>query len=93
MSLRGKVCIAPKLRGARNEGSKTPRGTEQRLQNSAGQRLEANLPRGVMEPSFCAPRSFGPLVLRPAEFWSNANLAPQTHGDIVSGAKITTTII
>ena len=44
----------------------------------------------VMEPLFCAPLSFGPLVLRPAEFWSNAKLAQQTHGDIVSGAKITT---
>ena len=48
---------------------------------------------GVMEPSFFALQKSGPLILWPAEFWSNATFAPQTHRDIVSGAKITAKII
>ena len=93
MSSRCKACIAPKLRGAQNNGSKTPRGAERRFHNSAGQILKVILPPGVMEPLFCAPQGFGPFVLHPAEFWSNATLTPQTHGDIVSGAQITTFLL
>ena len=48
----------------------------------------ANLPRGVLEPSKCAPRNYGAFEVRPAEFWSNATCAPLFHGDIVMGAKI-----
>ena len=39
------------------------------------------------------PADFGPCVLCPAEFGSNATFAPQTHEDIVSGAKTTAKII
>ena len=49
--------------------------------------LKANLPRGVLDPLTCAPQSFVPLNLCPAEFWSNATCAPQSFGDIVSGPK------
>ena len=78
---------------------KTLRGTGWRVQKFAGQRLrgpklcganiEANLPRGVLDPSTCAPQRFGPLNLCPAEFWSNATCAPRSFGDIVSGPKKT----
>ena len=64
MSFRGKGCIAPKLSGARNKGTKTQRGKEQGLHNSAGriclQSLPRrfwtprSLPRGVLDPSFFA---------------------------------------
>ena len=40
---------------------------------------------------FLAPETkvrCGAIVLCPAELWSNATFAPQTHGDIVSRAKI-----
>ena len=90
MRKRGTPCIAPKLRGAHFEGSIIQRGALQRFPNSAGQRLTANLPRGVLDLSSCAPRSFGPLKVCPAEFWSNATCAPLSHGDIVMGAKIST---
>ena len=89
--------MSPKFRGHRLHCSKTLRGTGWRVQRSAGQRLRgpklcganiaANLPRGVLDPSTCAPQSFGPLNLCPAEFWSNATCAPQSFGDIVSGPK------
>ena len=39
------------------------------------------------DPSTCAPQSFGPLNLCPAEFWSNATCAPRSFGDIISGPK------
>ena len=73
------------------------------LQNSVGQRTKGpklccvNFPSNfalqsygafVLCPAFFAP-SFEPLVLCPAEFWSNATYAPHTHKDIVSGAKTT----
>ena len=93
MRKRGTRCIAPKLRGAHFEGSIIPRGALRRLQNSAGQRLTANLPRGVLEPLKCAPPNYGAFKVRPAEFWSNAMCAPLSHGDIVTGAKIPTKII
>ena len=70
-------------------GSKTPRGKEQRLRNSAGQVFLHSLPQGGMELSFFARRSFDPLFIAPNN-WSNATFAPQTQGDIVSGAKRTT---
>ena len=67
--LRGTGCIAPKLRGAQVEGSKNPRGKGWGVQNSAGQILKENLPaefwtpqpvpRRVLDPSTCAPQSFG----------------------------------
>ena len=83
----GTGCIAPKLRGAQVEGSKNLRGKGWGVQNSAGQILKANLPRRVLDPSNCAPQSFGPLNLCPAKFWSNAACAQQSFGDIVSGPK------
>ena len=61
MKKRGTCCIAPKLRGAHFEGSIIPWGAFQRLQVSAGQKFTANLPLGVLEPSKCAPRSFGAM--------------------------------
>ena len=90
---RGTGCIAPKLRGAQVEGSKNPRGKGWVVQNSAGQILKANLPRKVLDPSTCAPQSFGPLNLCPAEFWSNATCGPRSFGDIVSGPQKTTKMI
>ena len=47
--------------GVHFEGSIIPRGALWRLQNSAGQRLTANLPRLVLEPWKCAPQSFGAM--------------------------------
>ena len=90
---RGTPCIAPKLRGAHFEVSIIQRGALPRLQNSAGQRLTANLPRGILETLRCAPPNYGAFEVRPAEFWSNATCAPLSHGDIVAGAKIPTKII
>ena len=92
MRKRGTCCIAPKLYGAHFEGSIIPRGTLQRLKNSAGQRLTASLPRGVLEPSKCTPRNYGAFEVCPAEFWSNATCAPLSHEDIVQGAQISTKI-
>ena len=69
---------------------KTARGALRRLQNYVGQRLTANLPCGVLEPSKCAPRNYGAFEMCPAEFWSNATCALLSHGDIVTGAKIPT---
>ena len=43
------------------------------------------MPRGIMEPSKCAPQNYGVFKVRPAEFWSNALCAPLSHGDIVTG--------
>ena len=88
MRLRGKGCIALKLREAKIEGCKTPRGKEQSLNNSAGQLCLQSLLSGVMEPLIFAPWSFEPLNPCPAGSWSNATFALQTHGEIVSGAKI-----
>ena len=70
MRKRGTHCIAPKLRRVHFEGSITLRGALQRLQNSAGQILTANLPRKVFEPAKCAPRNYGAFQVRPAELWS-----------------------
>ena len=50
----------------------------------------ANLPRGVLEPSKCAPRNYGAFEVRPAEIRSNATCAPLSHGDIAMGAKKST---
>ena len=36
---------------------------------------------------FFAPQNQGAFILCPAKLWSNADFAPQNHGDIVSGAK------
>ena len=68
-------------------------GKEQGVKNSVGQICLQSLPRGVMKPFFCAPRSFGPHVLCPTELWSNATYVPQTHRDITLGPKLTTEII
>ena len=61
--------------GGQKVGSKNPLGRKQRLQKTTEQRYKVNFPRGVMEPLFYAPLSFGPLVLHPPEFWINANPA------------------
>ena len=46
----------------------------------------STLPRGVLDPSICAPRRFGPLNVCPAECWSNATCALLSQGDRVTGA-------
>ena len=76
MKKRGTRFIAPKLRGAHFEGSIIPRAALRRLQNSAGQKMTANLLRGVLEPSKCAPRNYGAFEVRPVEFWKNARCVP-----------------
>ena len=93
MKKRGTHCITPKLRVARLEGTIILQGALWRVQNSAGQKFTANLPRGVLEPSKCALRKYGAFEVRPVEFWSNATCAPLSYGDIVTGAKIPTKII
>ena len=70
MRKRGTRCIAPNLRRAHFEGTIILRGALRRLQNSAGQRLTANLSCGVLEPSKCAPRNYGAFKVCPAELWS-----------------------
>ena len=60
MKKRGTGCIAPKIRLAHFEGSKTMRGADWRFQNSAGQRLKANFPCGVFDFSIRAPQNFEP---------------------------------
>ena len=90
----GTHCIGLKHSKAHFEGSIIPQGATGMLQNSAGQRLTANLPRGVlepsnapcgiMEPSKCAPRSFGTMQ-RVSRFLMETYL--------VTGAKINTKII
>ena len=60
MKKQGTRSIAPKLCGTHFEGSKAPRGADWGVQNCAGQRLKANLHRGVLDPTICAPQSFGP---------------------------------
>ena len=92
-TLRGTDCIAPKLRGAQVEVSKTLRGTGWGVQNSAGKICLQYLPCRVLDPSTFAPQFFGPFNLCPAEFCSNATCAPRNFGDIVSGTKIITKII
>ena len=74
MSLRGKGCIAIKLREARNKGSKTPRGKEQRLHDSAGQRTKAPLLRGAKNEGKFALQFHGDFVLCPAELWGLRSL-------------------
>ena len=86
MRKRGTPCIAPKLRGTHFEGSKTSQGEDLGVQKSAGQICLQSIPRRLLDPSICAPQSFGPLKVCPAEFWSNAMCAPLSHGDIVTGA-------
>ena len=44
----------------------------------------------IMEPLFFPLQNYRAVILCPAKLWSNADFAPQNHGDIVSGAKITT---
>ena len=82
MSKGGTHCIVSKLRWAHFEGSKTPWSADWGVQNSAGQRLQANLPCRVLVPLVCTPLSFGPHKVCPAEFWSNATCALLSHGDI-----------
>ena len=72
--------------GQRLHCSRIPQAKEQGVQNSVvkekglhtpkGQICRQSLPRGVLEPLFFAPQSFGPLILCPAEFWSYATFAP-----------------
>ena len=59
----------------------------------AGQIWPYSLPCKVMEPLLFAGPSYGAYVQSPAELWSNETFALQTHGDIVSGAKVTTYFI
>ena len=79
------ICLK-KFVGHRLHCSKTPRGKERGVQNSVGQRAEAELwslsylPRGVFEPSFFDPRSFGVMQ-------------PFPHGNLLSGDQINTKII
>ena len=54
---------------------------------------KADLPRNIMEPSYIALQNHRTFILCQAKFWSNAYFDPQHHGDIVSGAKITTKVI
>ena len=91
-TLRGTGCIAPKLRRAQVEGSKTLWGTGWGVQNSAGQICLQYL-----------TQSFGPLNLCPVDFWTlqpvprgvleQCNLCPRSFGDIVSGTNIISKII
>ena len=67
------------LHGAKNKGSITPPGKEQRFNEIARQICFCSQPRRVMEPSIFALRSYGAFVLCPAELWSNATFAPQNH--------------
>ena len=62
MSLRGKGCIAPKLRVAKNEGSKT-------LLSSLH-----SLPHRVLDSLFFAPRSFGAMQPLPRKLVSEAKI-------------------
>ena len=71
------ITVSPGKSGAKNALLKTPRAHFEgsiipgsalwRLQNSAGQKLAANLPRGVFEPLKYAPR-YGPFKVRPWSF-------------------------
>ena len=45
------------------------------------------LPQKIPEPLFFAPQNARDFVLCPGKLWSNADFAPQNHGDIVSGAS------
>ena len=70
-------CIAPKLRrahfegsklhGAQIEGSKTPQGKFAINLWPTKFWTPQSAPRGVLDPSICAPQSFGPLKVCPAE--------------------------
>ena len=53
--------MSPKLRGAKVTLFQNFAGQRTRGTKLCGQRLKANLPRGVMDPSFFAPRSFGAM--------------------------------
>ena len=83
------ITMSPWERGHTLHCSKTLWGALWRLENSAGQRMTAKLPREVLEPLKCAPQNYG----APAEFWSNATCALLFDGDIVTGGKIPTKII
>ena len=64
------------------------------LQNSAGHTLRGPQLRGAKNNGKFAPQSFGPLILRPAEFWTPqsvprqvldpSNCAPQSFGAMQS---------
>ena len=47
------------------------------------------LPRKITKPSYFAPQSIKAFVLCSAKLKSNADFAPRSHRDRVSGAKIT----
>ena len=94
----------PKLCGAQIERSKTLRGKFAFNICPAEFWTPQPLPCGFLDPSTCAPRSFGAMQpvprgvleqcnLCPAEFWSNAICAPRNFGDIISGTNIITKII
>ena len=53
----------------------------------------ADLALKIIETSYFAQQNHRAFILCSAKLWNNADFAPQNHGDIVSGAKITTKII
>ena len=68
MKKRGTCGTAPRICGAHFKGSIILRGALWRLQNSGGQKLTANLPRGVLEPSKCAPQNYGVIFVNHCRF-------------------------
>ena len=61
----GHRLMGPKLCGAQVEGSKTPRGKLAFNICPAEFWTPQPLPRGFLDPSTCAPRSFGAMQLVP----------------------------
>ena len=86
MRRQGKCCIAPKLRRAHFEGTKTPQA-----QIEGYKTLQCKFAYSIyalknLGPLNVPQQSFGPLKVCPAEFWSNVMCAPLSHGDIITGA-------
>ena len=85
--------------GCRLHYSKTLRGTDLGVQNSAGHRLRwpklcreiclQYLPCKFFDPPICARGVYEPSFCAPRS-WEQCNLRPGTHVAIVSGAQITT---
>ena len=78
-TLRGKGCIAPKLRGAKVEGSKTLRGKGWGVQNSAVQICLQSLPAEFWTPQPLPRGVLEQCNFWPAEFWKYSFRSQTNH--------------
>ena len=67
--------MSPKLSGVKVAFLQNSVGQRLRRPKLRGSKIEGKSTRKILDPSTFAPRSFGPVILCPAEFCSNATFA------------------